>query len=122
MEMSRTGDGSLAVAIAGAGRRMSTRSLALIILGAGAALMTILWLWRGHRMLAVPLAMPVAFGIWGLAVHGERALETEPDAKVELVLLRMLRGTMVIVGAVAAVASMFAATFAIAGQGGYQMR
>lgn len=123
MDRSQPSEASLAAAIARAGRGMSPRSLALIILGAGAGLIAILWLWRGHRMLAVPLAMPVAFGIWGLAVHGERTLETEgPDVKVERVLLHVLRVAMVIIGAVAAVASMFAATFAIAGQGGYQLR
>jgi hypothetical protein len=125
MDPHQAGDTSLAAAIGGAGRRMSPRSLALIILGAAVALIAILWLWHGHRMLAVPLVMPVAFGVWGLAEHGERALEAEgagPNVKVELVLLHVLRVTMVIVGAAAAAASMFAATFAIAGQGGYQMR
>jgi hypothetical protein len=116
-------DDSLAAAIGDVGRRMSAHNLGLILLGGSIGVVVILWLWRGHRMMAVPLVMPVAFGIWGLAVHGEHALEAQgPDTKVERALLKVVRVTMVAVGAAAAVASMFAITFAVAGQGGLQLR
>jgi hypothetical protein len=66
--------------------------------------------------------MPIAFGIWGLAEHGERALRDVPDTKVEQVLLRALRHAMAAIGAVAATLTLFALTFALAGSGGLHLR
>jgi hypothetical protein len=61
--------------------------------------------------------------VWGLAEHGERALEADgPETRPERFLLRLLRVAMVVVGVSAAVATLFMATFAVTGQGGLQMR
>jgi hypothetical protein len=109
---------SLAAAIGDAGRRTSPRNLGLILLGGSVGVIATVLLWRGHRTMAIPLVMPVTFGIWGLAAHGERALEADvPNTKVERMLLRALRVAMVALGAIAAVATLFAITFAIAGPG-----
>jgi len=73
-------------------------------------------------MLSVPFLMPVAFGIWGLAEHGERALLDVPDTTVERVLLRLLRVVMAVIGAVAATVTLFGLTFALSGSGGLHLR
>ena len=116
-------DMSLGAAIGDAGRRASSRSLSLILLGGSIAAVAIVLLWHGHRTLAVPFIMPVAFGIWGLAEHGERSLEAYgPETRIERALLHAVRVVMVALGAAAAVATIFAITFAFAGQSGLQMR
>lgn len=120
---SHSNDSSLAAAIGDAGRQMSPRNLALILIGGSVAIVAIALFWRGHRTMTIPFAMPVTFGIWGLAVHGERALEPGgPDTKVERVLLRAVRVAMVLLGGAAAFATVFAITFAFAGSGGLQFR
>jgi hypothetical protein len=120
---SHSSDTSLAAAIGDAGRRSSPRSLGLILLGGSVGIVAIALLWRGHRMMAVPFVMPVTFGVWGLAVHGERALEADgPDTRVERTLLHALRVAMVLLGAAAAITTVFAITFAVTGSGGLQMR
>jgi hypothetical protein len=92
-------------------------------LGGSVAVVAIALFWRGHRTLAIPFAMPVTFSIWGLAAHGQRALELDgPDTEVERALLRAVRVVMVALGGVAAVATVFAITFAFAGSGGMQLR
>jgi len=109
-------NGSLAAAIGDAGRRASVRTLALILLLGGLALLGILIFGRGHRLLAVPLVMPTAFAVWGLAERIERILAADPsETNVERLLLRALRVCMVALGAVAAMVAAFLVTFAIAG-------
>jgi hypothetical protein len=116
-------DTSLAAAIGDAGRRTSARTLGLILLGGSVGIVATLLLLHGHRMMAVPFVMPVTFGIWGLAVHGERTLARDgPDTKIERTLLRALRLAMVVLGATAAVATVYAITFALTGSGGLQLR
>lgn len=120
---SHANDTSLAAAIGDAGRRTSARTLGLILLGGTVGFVAIVLLFRGHRMMAVPFVMPVTFGIWGLAVHGERILEGDgADTKIERTLLRALRLAMVVLGATAAVATVYAITFALTGSGGLQLR
>jgi hypothetical protein len=116
-------DMSLAAAIGDAGRRTSSRNLSLILCGGVIGAVAIALLWHGHREMVVPFVMPVTFGIWGLAEHGERALETYgPESRVERTLLRGVRAAMVALGAAAAVATLFAITFTFAGQSGLQLR
>jgi hypothetical protein len=116
-------DMSLATAIGDAGRRATTRSLSLILLGGTIGAAAIVLLWHGHRAMAVPFVMPVAFGIWGLAEHSERSLEAYgPETRIERALLHAVRIAMVALGSVAAVATIFAITFAFAGQSGLQLR
>ena len=119
---SYSSDSSLAAALFEAARRAKSRRL-LLIAGTGLiAGLAIAVLWSGHRFLAVPFLMPLAFGTWGLAEHGERALLEVPDTKVEQVLLRALRVVMAVIGAVAATVTLFALTFALAGSGGLHLR
>jgi hypothetical protein len=119
---SYSNDGSLAAAIGDAGRRASPRNLSLIVIAGAIAAAAILFLWGGHRTLAIPFVMPATFGIWGLAAHAERALADTPDTNVERVLLRVLRVVMFIIGASAAAVTLFAITFAFSGSGGLHLR
>jgi len=116
-------DTSLAAAIGNAGRRATPRSLLLILAGGCVAGSLVATLWRGHRMMAVPFVMPITFAMWGLAIHAERTLEPEgQETLVERILLRVLRGAMVVIGALAAAVTIFAVTFGLAGSGGLQFR
>ncbi len=119
----RADDMSLATAIGDAGRRASSRQLSLILCVGVIGALAIVLLWHRHRAMAVPFVMPITFGIWGLAEHGERALEIYgSETRVERTLLRAIRTAMVALGAVAAVATLFAVTFTFAGQSGLQLR
>jgi ABC-type transport system involved in cytochrome c biogenesis permease subunit len=119
---SYSSDGSLAAALGEAARRAKPPRLALIAIGGLIAGVAIALLWSGHRVASVPFVMPIAFGIWGLAAHGERSLADVADTNVERVLLRVLRVAMAVIGAVAAAVTLFGVTFALAGSGGLQLR
>ena len=119
----RPKDMSLAAMIGDVGRRLRARTLGLILLGGSLGVAGILVLLPKHRMLATPFLMPVTFGIWGLALHAERTLEPYGhETNVERALLRALRVVMVVLGGLAAVATIADLTFALSGSGGLLLR